>query len=101
MKNSQLKIEPGTTQLRCQKCYRLHDLKYIVINGFTSIGYQCFSHKKSVLGVYYLAKFNMQKGLRLPFTELSGHIKQLQDGWFEISPLKEKSTAIQGMMEFI
>ena len=90
MKNSKLKIESRTTELRCQKCYRLHPLEFVVVNNSACIGYRCPFHKKAGLGYYYLATFIMQSGNNLPYFEVKGHLRHLEDGWYEVSVFKKE-----------
>jgi hypothetical protein len=99
-----IKIEPRTRTMRCQKCWRLHDLEYLLTNDVITVGYRCHFHKKAAAGAYYVAKLGIHNGLSLPFKTIEGSVRELKQDWYEVIPLpvqKTKITLVQEQFSFI
>ncbi len=94
------KIQPDTREMRCQKCYRLHDLEWLNINNVMSVGYRCFFHKKAAQGFYYIKKFSVLKMYISTVIDIYGIIHEVKPSWYEVGPAVKKQTAIQNKFNF-
>lgn len=82
-------------QMRCQKCYRLHDLEYLSIQRTIGVAYRCPFHKKSAQGYFYIFKLGYHPGLRILDAEFKGFVQHIKGNMYEANPNKENITVIQ------
>lgn len=90
-----LKIANNTREMRCEKCYRLHDLTWLNINARLSVGYICRSHKRQGDGYYYIKRFSILLPSLTSVIGVQGLLKEIRNGWYEVMPLPKKQLGIQ------